>query len=248
LSEIVRQLVADKVDVIVASNNQITEAAITVTRSIPIVMTGNATPVEFGYVKSLAKPGTNVTGFSFEVGFETGGKRLELIRDLLPDVKRLAYLPSIALPPAGRQFIEQAAAKLGFNLLVAEHKSVTDYEQVLVFIAAERPGSLFVSAGPDNFANRHAIIQFAARNRLPSMYVTRGFVEAGGLMSYGADVSNLNRRGAEYVHRILRGENPADMAVEQPSKYELVLNLKTTKAIGLTIPPLFLARADEMIE
>ena len=143
---------------------------------------------------------------------------------------------------------ELYAAKLGFNLIVAEHKSPTDYQQAFAFIIAERPGAVWVGGGPDNFANRHMIIEFTARNRLPAIYVSREFVDAGGLMSYGTDLPDLNRRAAGYVARILRGASPVDMPVEQPSKFELVINLKTAKTLGIAVPQKLLARADAVIE
>jgi putative ABC transport system substrate-binding protein len=245
LPTIIQQLVADNVDVIAAPNNQATEAALAVTKSVPIVMIGNVLPVELGYVQSLARPGGNVTGLSFDVTAETSGKRAELLRELLPHVTQLAFLPSAGVI---QEHPELFTAKLGFNLIVAEHKSPTDYQQAFAFIVAERAGAVWIGGGPDNFANRRTIVDFAARNRLPAIYVSREFVEAGGLISYGTDLPDLNRRAAGYVDLILKGANPADMPVEQPTKFELVINVKTAKALGLTVPAVLLARADEVIE
>ena len=246
MPRIIRELVADHVDVIVSLSNLVTQAAKSVTDTVPIVMTGNALPVEFGLVESLARPGGNITGLSIDASVEISGKRLEFIRELLPEVKRLAWLgpePHSSV----REFVGATARKLGLHLIVAE-TAPNDYASAFASITRADAQAILVGGTAINFANRHLIVDFAARSHVLAIYHTRQFVDAGGLISYGVNFVDLYRRAAGYVDRILKGAKPRDLPVEQPTKFELVINLKTAKALGLTVPPSLLARADEVIE
>jgi ABC-type uncharacterized transport system substrate-binding protein len=247
--DIMRELVALNVDVLVTSANPVTREARRLTTTIPIVMAFSVDPVGFGLVASLARPGGNVTGLSGDAGPGLEGKQLELLKEALPKIARVALLGSRSEWESPRgQSVRAAAPALGLTLLHAE-SAANDYTRAFTTIARERPDALFVGAfGPELFANRQRIADFATQSRVPSMGWTRGFTEAGGLMSYGVNGPELARRAAGYVDRILKGAKPADLPVEQPTKFELVINLKTAKALGLTIPPSVLARADEVIQ
>jgi putative ABC transport system substrate-binding protein len=245
--EIIRELVSIKVDVIVTVTNPMTQAARDVTRTVPIVMAYSVSPVEHGLVQSLSRPGGNVTGLTMNVGSEIPGKQLQLLKELLPRISRVAFLHSKEQEAEGVQGGEAAARELGIMLLPAEH-TPTDYTHAFALIAREHPDALVVGAGAANVANRHLIIEFAAQRRLPAMYATREFVNAGGLISYGVEIADLFRRAAGYVDRTLRGAAPSDLPVEQPTKFHLVINLKTARALGLDVPPTLLALADEVIE
>jgi putative tryptophan/tyrosine transport system substrate-binding protein len=245
--EIVRELVASKVDAIVTVANPMTQAAKEVTGTVPIVMAYSVSPVEHGMVQSLSRPGGNVTGLAMNVGDEIPGKQLQILKELLPRISRVAFLHSKEQETEGVQNGEAAARKLGITLLPAEH-TPTDYTGAFAFIALEQPDALMVGGSAVNVANRHLIVEFAAQRRLPAMYATREFVGIGGLISYGVDFHDLFRRAAGYVDKILLGVKPADLPVEQPTKFELVVNLKTAKEIGLELPTSILLRADEVIE
>jgi putative ABC transport system substrate-binding protein len=245
---IVRELVRLKVDVILASSNEVFKAARDVTQAVPMVMVASGAPVEEGLVQSLARPGGNITGITLDAGPELGAKRLELLKETLPNVSRVAVLAPKGERLAQWELSTQAAAKvLGVRLLVAEH-TVSEYADAFALIARERPDAVLVPEGTANWQNRRLIVEFTAKSRLPAVYPWREFADAGGLMSYGVDMSDLFRRAASYVDRILRGANPAEMPVERPTKFELVINLKTAKALGLTIPQSLLLRADQVIE
>jgi len=245
--EIIRELVSIKVDVIVTVANPMTQAARDATRTIPIVMAYSVSPVEHGVVQSLNRPGGNVTGLTMNVGSEIPGKQLQLLKELLPRISRVAFLHSKEQVAEGVQNGETAARELGIELLRAEH-TPTDYTNAFALIAREHPDALLVGASAVNVANRHLIVEFAAESRLPAMYPTREFVDAGGLISYGVDFHDLFRRAAGYVDRILRGAAPSDLPVEQPTKFDLVINVKTATALGLAIPDKLLALAYEVIE
>ena len=245
--EIMRELVAIKTDVIVTVANPMTRAAKDVTGTVPIVMAYSVSPVELGVVQSLSRPGGNVTGLTMNVGSELPGKQLQVLKELLPKISRVAFLHSKEQEAEGVQNGEAAARKLGITLLPAEH-TPTDYTDAFAFITRERPDALVVGASAVNVANRHLIVEFAAERRLPAMYATREFVSIGGLISYGVDFHDLFRRAAGYVDKILRGVKPADLPVEQPAKFALVVNLKTAKGLGLEVPATLLAIADEVIE
>jgi putative tryptophan/tyrosine transport system substrate-binding protein len=245
--EIIRELVSIKVDVIVTVTNAMTRAAKDVTRTVPIVMAYSVSPVEHGLVQSLSRPGGNVTGLTMNVGSAIPGKQLQLLKELLPRMSRVAFLHSKEQEAEGVQSGEAAARELGIKLLPAQH-TPTDYTDAFALIAREHPDALVVSASAVNVANRRLIVEFAAQRRLPAMYATREFVSAGGLISYGVDFADLFRRAAGYVDKILRGTKPADLPVEQPTKFELVINLKTAQSLGLDVPDKLLALADEVIE
>ena len=247
LPPIIRELVSINVDVIVTTTSSLTQIAKDVTQTVPIVMIG-ATPVERGVVQSLARPGGNVTGLTIDIDLEIFAKRLELLKELLPGMSRVAFLwPGRQLQSAEPQIVESAARVLGVKLLLAEFTG-TDYTDAFALIARERPDALLVSHGAANVANRRLIAEFAADNRLPAMYSFREAVEAGGLVAYGVDLRDLYRRAAGYVDRILKGAKPAELPVERPTKFQLAINLKIAKALGLAVPPTLLTRADEVIE
>ena len=241
-----------KVDIIVVTGGTgQTRAAKNATKTIPIVMTGTGSdPVEAGLIESLARPGGNVTGIT-NLGRELGGKRLELLKEAVTKVARVAVLYE---PVAGsvlevKEVLPVAARALGLTIQPWEVRAADDFERVFAAISKWRPDGLFVpAAGPVMTANQKRIVDFALKSRLPSMYSLRQFVDAGGLMYYGADIADSYRRVAYYVDRILKGAKPADLPVEQPTKFELVINLKTAKQIGLTIPPEVLARANKLIK
>jgi putative ABC transport system substrate-binding protein len=246
LPEIMRELVSNKVDVIVSGGDPVTEAAQTATRIIPIVMTSDSTPVERGLAQCLARPGGNITGLTFITGLEVYGKRVQLLKELAPNMKQLAWLIPPFVLPEFRTYMESASRQLGLRLLTVEHAQ-KDYTNVFALLKRERPDALYVSGGSDNYNARGLIVEFAAQNRLPAAYYTREFVDAGGLMSYGATLPDLFRRAAGYVDKILKGAKPADLPIELPSKFELVISKKTAAVLGLTIPPTMLAIA-EVIE
>ena len=207
-------------------------------------------PVEAGLVESLARPGGNVTGIT-NLGTELGGKRLELFKEAVPKLARVAVLYDPALPGGLRELKEVlpvAARALGLTIQPREVRAADGFERVFAALSKERPDGLYVRRGPLMSANQKRIIGFALKSRLPSVYSYREAVEAGGLMSYGADLADSYRRVAYFVDRILKGAKPADLPVEQPTKFEFVINLKTAKQIGLTIPPEVLARANKLIK
>jgi putative ABC transport system substrate-binding protein len=244
---IMRELVAIKTDVIVTVANPMTRAAKDVTGTVPIVMAYSVSPVEQGVVQSLNRPGGNVTGLSMNVGSEIPGKQLQLLKELIPRNSRVAFLYSKEQEAEGVQSGEAAAAKLGITLLPAEH-TPTDYSNAFALIMREHPDALMVGPSAVNVANRHLLVEFATQMRLPAIYATREFINIGGLISYGVDFHDLFRRAARYVDKILRGANPGELPVEQPTKFALVINLKTAKALGLDVPDRLLALADEVIE
>jgi putative tryptophan/tyrosine transport system substrate-binding protein len=250
--ELAAELVRLKVDIIVvAGGNRIILAAKNATKTIPIVMTGvGLDPVEAGLVESLARPGGNVTGLTLLVG-ELGGKRLELLKEAVPKLARVAVLYETALPGSLRELKEvlpAAAGGLRLTIQPWEVRAADGFDRVFATLSKQRPDGLYVLGGPLMRANGKRIAGFALKSRLPSVYTLREPVDAGGLMSYAADLAESYRRVAYYVDRILKGAKPADLPVEQPTKFELVINLKTAKQIGLTIPPEVLARANRVIK
>jgi putative tryptophan/tyrosine transport system substrate-binding protein len=248
--ELAVELVRLKVDIIlVAGGNTLIRAAKNATKTIPIVMTGDGTdPVKAGFVESLARPGGNVTGLALLVS-ELHGKRLELLKEAVPKLARVAVLYDPALPANVPQLkdIQDAAHALGLTIQPWEVRSTDDFDRVFAALNKQRPDGLYVIQGRLMGANRKRIVGFALKSRLPSVHYNREFADAGGLMSYGADPAHGYRRVAWYVDKILKGAKPADLPVEQPTKFEFVINLKTAKQIGLTIPPNVLARADRVI-
>ena len=248
LSHFAAQLIRIPVDVIFAGNAASTRAAMEATRAIPII-TVSADPVSTGFVTSLARPGANVTGLAI-MHTELSSKRLEILTQVLPTARRIALLVNPANPstPVVRRETEARALALGVKLLLFEASAPERVATVMAAVAKEHPDALVVQGDPVFFMSRQQLLEAAARHRLPAMWELRGFVEAGGLMSYGADLNELYRRAATYVDRILRGTKPDDLPVEQATKFELVVNLKAAKAFGLTIPPSVLARADHVVE
>jgi putative tryptophan/tyrosine transport system substrate-binding protein len=250
--ELVAELARLQVDIMVVTGGEAwIRAAQNATRTIPIVMTGTGSdPVEEGLIESLARPGGNVTGIA-NITKELGGKRLELLKQTIPKLAHVAVLYNPAAPGSVREVkkdLPEAARALGLTLRSWEIRPPDGFENVFAALNQQRPDGLYVTAGPQMGANRKRFAAFALKNRLPSTYPNRNFVDAGGLMYYGADLTDSYRRVATYIDRILKGAKPADLPVEQPTKFELVINLKTAKQIGLTIPPNVLARADRVIK
>jgi putative ABC transport system substrate-binding protein len=205
-------------------------------------------PVELGLVASLAQPGGNITGLTRTTGAEIESKRVQLLSEAFPAVRRIALLgreEDWTSPPG--QSLRAAARALGIAVVHALH-TPSDYTEAFAGMARDRPDALFVAENTSNFAHRRRILEFAAQHRLPSMYFTREFTDAGGLMSYGVDLADLYRHAAVYVDRILKGASPAALPVERPNKFEFVVNLKTARGFGLSIPPALLLRADEVIQ
>ena len=251
LPELVAELVRLKVDIIVvAGGGNWVQAAKNATKTIPIVMVGPGTdPVKAGIVESLARPGGNVTGVT-NLNQELGGKRLELLKEAVPKIASVAFLYD---PAASGNVLEVkevlpvAARALRLTIQPWEVRAADGFEKVFAALSKQRPDGLYVTGSPLMRANEKRIVGFALKSRLPSVG-SREFVDAGGLMSYGADEADSYRRVAYFVDRILKGAKPADLPVEQPTKFELVINLKTAKQIGLTIPPEVLARANRLIK
>ena len=213
-------------------------------------MATSGDPVGAGLITSLAHPGGNVTGLTVVAGRDMGGKQLELLKEVVPKFARVAYLFDAANPGSllAQKELEAATRALGVGLRLTEIRNENDLESAFAAIAKERVGALLVSAGPFETVHRRRIVDLAASSRLPAMYGARWFVDDGGLISYGVSLLDNFRRAATYVDKILKGAKPADLPVEQPTKFELVINLKTAKALGLTIPPSLLLRADEVIQ
>jgi putative ABC transport system substrate-binding protein len=244
-----RELVALSPDLILVQTNPALTALRQTTSTVPCVFVQVSDPVGSGFVKSLAHPGGNLTGFTnFEP--EMGGKWLEVLKENAPDIVRVAVLlhADLSVHSAYLRAAETAGRRFGTAVIAAEVRNVADIERVVTALAAEPRSSLIVLPHPVHIVHRDQIIALAARHRLPSIYPLRLFANAGGLMSYGIDQIDQWLRAASYVDRILKGAKPADLPVQQPTKYELVINLKTAKALGLTVPPMLLARADEVIE
>jgi putative tryptophan/tyrosine transport system substrate-binding protein len=252
LPELAAELVRLKVDIIVvAGGAEQVRAAKNATKTIPIVMSGSGTdPVVAGLVESLARPGGNVTGIT-NLSRALGGKRLELLKEAVPKLARVAalYDPTVrAQVIEVKELLPVAARALGLTVQSWEGRTADDLNKVFAALSKGRPDGLYVLGGPLINANRTGIMGFALKSRLPSVHSSKEFVDAGGLMYYGADEAESYRRVAYYVDKISKGAKPADLPVEQPTKFELVINLKTAKQIGLTIPQKVLARADKVIK
>jgi len=243
------ELVQLKVDIIVASGTQAVRSAKQATSAIPIVMAVSAYPDRIGLVESLARPGGNVTGLS-NLGPELMGKSFQLLKEIAPKVSRVAVLWNPANPVEALGFKEILAAALGAGVEIQsiEVRTPDEYAAAFATVTASRADALFAFGNPVNFKNRQLIADFALKSRLPSVYQERLFVESGGLLSYAPSFIDLFRRAATYVDKILKGAKPADLPVEQPTKFELVINVKTAKALGITIPQSLLLRAPEMIQ
>jgi len=251
LPALAAELVSLKVDIIVVGGGSSTiRAVMNATKTIPIIMVAGADPVEAGLVENLARPGGNVTGIT-SLNRELGGKRLELFKEAVPKVARVAVFYEPAIPGSVRdvkEVLPVAARALRLTLQPWGVRAADDFERVFAALNKERPDGLYVPFGTLMRANGKRIASFALKSRLPSMYGNREVVDAGGLMSYGADQAESYRRVAYFVDRILKGAKPGDLPVEQPTKFELVINLKTAKQIGLTIPQSMLYRADKVIK
>jgi putative tryptophan/tyrosine transport system substrate-binding protein len=244
------ELAALAPDVVLAATGTTTVAPLLhATRTVPIVFALVIDPVGAGFVASLARPGGNATGFlMFEYGLS--GKWLELLKQIAPGVTRVAVLRDPAIASGIGQFgaLQSVAPSLGVELSPIDVRDAGEIERAVSTFARSSHGALIVTASPEGSRHRDLIVTLAARHRLPAVYASRYFVTDGGLMSYGPDLIDQYRRAAGYVDRILKGEKPGDLPVQAPTKYQLVINLKTAKALGLTVPPMLLARADEVIE
>jgi len=248
--DLARELVGLKVDVIVVSTDAAIAAVKRETQTIPIVMALSNDPIGTGFVASLARPGGNVTGLS-NMSPDLSGKRLELIKEVVLGLSRVAFLwnPDVRGAVLEYKETEGAASSLGLQVQSVEVVRAEDLDRAFSAIMKDRAQALIVApVNPVAFANRSQIASFTQTNRLPSMYGQREFVDGGGLMSYGPSIPDMHRRAATYVDKVLKGTKPADLPVEQPRKFELVINLKTAKQIGLTIQPNVLARADKVIK
>jgi ABC-type uncharacterized transport system substrate-binding protein len=241
------ELLALVPDVILASATPSVQALQQATRTVPIVFAIVADPVGAGFVDSLARPGGNVTGFT-PGEYGTSGKWLELVKELVPRVTRVAVLRDLTIGLAQLGALQSVAPSLGIELRPVNVRDADEIERSIAAFAQGSNGALIVTASTSAIIHRELITTLAARNKLPAVYYTRYWVEGGGLMSYGPDFRDQFRRAAGYVDRVLKGEKPADLPVQAPTKYELVINLKTAKALGLTVPDSLLARADEVIE
>ena len=244
-----KEIVAFKPDVILVSTALALQPLLQETRSIPMVVTRILDPVGAGFVASLARPGGNLTGFTV-AEFSLFGKLVEVLKEIAPQVTRVAVLLHPDQVPQTRmlQAVEAAAKSIGVQVTAAGARDTAAVERAVNEFAREPGGGLIVFPNPVTEGNQKLIIAIAAQHRLPAAYGFRHFVADGGLISYGIDLADQYRQAASYVVRILRGEKPADMPVQQPTKFELVLNLKTAKTLGLDVPPSLLARADEVIE
>jgi putative ABC transport system substrate-binding protein len=243
------ELIALAPDVILAPSSASIVPVLRATRTVPIVFVAVADPVGAGYVDSLAQPGRNATGFTpFE--YSIGAKWLELLKELAPHVTRAAVIrdPTIAAGAGQLGAMQSVAPTIGVELSPLGVREPGEIEHAVTAFARSSNGGLIVTGGPLAFAHRNLIITLAARHKLPAVYFDRLFVSAGGLISHGPNSVDQFRRAAGYVDRILKGEKPADLPVQAPTKYDLVINLKTAKALGLEVPPTLLARADEVIE
>jgi len=249
LADLAAEFVRLRVDVIVAGGGPPTRAAKNSTKSIPVVMVNISDPVALGFVTTLAKPGGNITGLS-SMQTELGGKRLELLKEIVPKISRVAVLVNRDVPGYGVQMkeVEAAAPALGLQLQALEVRDAKDLDKAFAAISTERAGALIGLSNPTFGSLQRQISELAIKNRVPAMYGDRAFAESGGLLSYGPNIPDLYRRAATYVDKILKGAKPGDLPIEQPTKFELVINLKTAKQIGLTIPPNALARADRVIK
>jgi ABC-type uncharacterized transport system substrate-binding protein len=249
LPALAAELVNIKVDVIIAASAPAAKAAKEATSTVPIVILDPGDPVGTGLVRSLARPGGNVTGVT-SIAPDLAAKRLALLKEAVPAITSVAILFNAAIPPAEIAMTELRVAALAMNLRIqpVPIQGPTGLAEAFSKITNEQASGLVVFPDPLTFSNQEAITKFALANKIPALFGAKEFVDDGGLMSYGPSYPGMFRRGAYYVDRILKGTKPADLPVEQPTKFELVINIKTAKALGLTVPPTLLARADQMIE
>ena len=249
LVQAARELAGIPVDVIVEFGSTAARAAQMATTTIPIVMISIGDPVRAGFIASLARPGGNMTGNTI-LGPDLSPKRLQLLKEVIPSVSRAAFLwnPDNASNVVIRDELQAAMPKLGMSLISVAVRSTSEFDTAFAAMLREHPDALLMTNDPFHQLHIQKIIAFLAENRIPGMFQTRENVLAGGFMSYGASLLELFRRGASYVHKILQGTRPADLPVEQPTKFELIINLKAAKTIGVTVPESILLRADEVIE
>jgi putative tryptophan/tyrosine transport system substrate-binding protein len=250
LPRLANELVRLKIDLLLVHGNAVLAAAKAATTTVPIVTAGVIDPVGAGFIASEARPGRNITGVTSDVTTEIWGKRLELLKEAVPTVSRVALLwnPTDQARLPYVKTAEAGARKLGVTFLREEFRSANDFAAAFASMAAKRVGAVLIAGHPAALAARAEIVRLAAHHRVAAGYPWREAVEIGGLMSYGVNFRESYRRAADYVDKIFKGAKPADLPVEQPTKFELVINLKTAKALGLTIPPSLLARADQVIE
>jgi putative tryptophan/tyrosine transport system substrate-binding protein len=249
LPDLAAELVRLKVDVILSGGPGATRPAKKETATIPIVMAFDNDPVGNGFIESLARPGGNITGLSSQAP-ELSGKQLELLKDVVPKLSRVAVVGSSA-EPANTQTLKEtevAARAFGVKLQTLDIRDSEDIERAFRAASKERADAILALSSPFTFAQRKQVVELAAKHRLPAMYWATEFVEDGGLMTYSVSFADLYRRAATYVDKILKGSNPADLPIEQPTKFEFIINLKASKQIGLTILPNVLARADKVIK
>ena len=244
------ELVRLKPDILVTGSNPVIAAVKEATATIPVVMAVSRDPVGAKFIASLARPGGNITGLANDTAPEIIGKNLALLKEAVPRISRVTYLWN-PVPPgaeASKNALESAARNLGVAFQPVEVRGHAELEGAFAAMVRERANGIVVAQDPVTFGSRSQVAVLAARNRLPAVYGVREFAEAGGLMSYGPNIADQFRRAAMYVDKILKGAKPGDLPIEQPTKFELVINLKTAKALGLTLPPSLLQRADQVIE
>jgi len=247
LPAIAADLLRLKIDLFLTPTTAATRAARNATTTIPIVMVIPSDPLGAGLVDSLARPGGNVTGLS-GMGMEIGSKQLQILKETVPPASRVSVLLTTSGPNAVRVELERAAKALGIQLQVLAARGPEEFDGAFSAMIRGRSQGLIIDSPPVYFLHRKQLAELAVKARLPAMFGSREYAEAGGLMAYGASFADNHRRAAVYVDKILKGAKPADLPVEQPTKFELVINLKTAKALGLTIPPSLLGRADEVIQ
>jgi putative ABC transport system substrate-binding protein len=247
--KLVDELLAEKVEVIVTAGTPASQAVKRATAAVPLVMVAVGDPVGTGLVTSLARPGGNITGLS-SIAADLEGKRLELLRELVPKLSHVGLIwnPTNAFHAASLKHAQNAAEKLKIKLLALPVRRTEDLDSAFKAVLNERPEALDILADRIYLHDRQPIMDFATQNKLPSVSAYRELVVAGGLMSFGPSYEHMHRRAADYVDKILRGTKPGDLPIEQPTKFDLRVNLKTAKAIGLAVPDAFLLRADEVIE
>ena len=251
LPALAADLVRLGVDIIITGGgNPSTVAAMKATTTIPIVMSSSVDPVGNGLVASFARPGGNVTGFSADAGSEILGKRFELLKEILPNLSRVGILfnPDVAFNRSRQESMTETARILGFTTIPVEARGLDALEQAFSMMMRERAQAFVMQGDSVLYNNRRQIVEMALRNHLPAASLQKEYADAGFLLTYGADTQDLYRRAAGFVDKIFKGANPAELPVEQPTKFELVINLKTAKALGVIMPPTLLARADEVIE
>jgi putative ABC transport system substrate-binding protein len=250
-AELARRVVNQTPDLIVASSDAIARAVRAATTTIPIVWIGGD-PITAGLATSLASPGENLTGVTVNAGDEIWGERLQILKEAVPTVSKIGFLTTQTASPSASaaQLLQETSQRLQISLLSMriEESTPSEVERVFAEIDQERPDAILVSSVGDLIPRRQLIVELVKKTRLPAMYPWRDYVEAGGLMSYGADFGELFRRMADDVHEILNGTKPGDIPIYRPTKFEFLINLKAAKALGLTVPPSLLQRADEVIE